>query len=106
MITEEIGESPGEVVTGGDSYSESWGFEFILKIAKFVWKNEKEAGDGPFLKKNNERKIIWGQWCTTLIMLNQPTEVSNLYTLYQYLHSQIAKWSLSGKKAVVFMKCK
>ena len=63
-----LGGSSGLVVMGGDSCSEGLGFElrphlldggniishiFVVRILMFVWKDEKEAEDGPFLKKTN-----------------------------------------------------
>ena len=68
------GGSPGLVVMGGDSCSRGHGFEsqhhildglfshfFVIKIEMFVWKDEnkqKEARDGPLLKKKDCAEII------------------------------------------------
>ena len=69
-----LGGSSGLVVMGGDSCSEGLGFElrphlldggniishiFVVRILMFVWKDEKEAEDGPFLKKKQMWKLTW-----------------------------------------------
>ena len=59
-----MGRIPGLVVTGVDLCVRGCGFEsrhhildghfshlFVVKIVLFVWKDENEAGNGPFLKK-------------------------------------------------------
>ena len=58
----DLGRMPGLVVMWGDSISEGRGFEsqhciidghfFTYIVVKmFVWKDKKEAGDGPFKKQ-------------------------------------------------------
>ena len=67
MRQERGGGSPGFLVTGGDSGCKGQGFEsqdcildryfshlFAVKIVMLVWKDEKLAEDGPFLKKKKK----------------------------------------------------
>ena len=96
-----MGWSPGLVVMGGNSCSESHGFKsqhhildghfshiFVVKNVMFVWKDEKEAGDGPFRK--HWQRWVWHSWQSscfphkrTRVRINQQQFLKDhLLTLY------------------------